>query len=171
MYFIYLCFRKTTSTNNCWIGGQHKKHGHFSPKLTTDGFVLFLQDYKLIREPWLHIKTSLFISLRYLDCGRCLGPWNIWEFLCSNNLFVWAGVLVNQVIFSTGTDNDPPNQRKSWGAICVRFNTPSVCSLHAMPARHSASDSHICAPGCNLPFPAVIFPKHSPIILPWQELK
>lgn len=52
VYFIYLFFCKTTSTNR-WIDGQHKKHGHFSPKLKTDGFVLFLQDYELIREPWL----------------------------------------------------------------------------------------------------------------------
>lgn len=104
-------------------------------------------------------KTSLFISLRYLDCGRCLGPWNIWEFLCSNNLFVWAGVLVNQVIFSTGTDNDPPNQRKSWGAICVRFNTLQ-CVLFTCYACTAFSEwlTYLCS-RLQPPLPSSNFPK------------
>lgn len=105
------------------------------------------------------IQNLPFISLRYLDCGYCLGPWNICEFLYPNNLFVWAGILVNQVIFFYWYRQWSSQPKEELEGVCVRFNTLQrvLFTCYACTA-FSEWLTHLC---CRLqpPLPSSNFPK------------
>lgn len=111
------------------------------------------------------------ILLVYLDCSRCLGPWNSCKYLCSRKLLSLSRDFGKGLILdSAGTRKWSSQPRQELGETCVWFNTtqrvPFTCN-----SCFAFTNSHVCASGCNFSLPAVILPRYSAITSLWQQLK